>query len=410
VAATFVQSGTMPSIGMTQGTTVYSCPVQTRINQSATESTNQRTIRVAGTYSQMWVRVFSNGVSAATTVRFRVNAGNGNQTVSVNAGTTGEFIDASNSDAVIATDEVAVQFAVGAGGTTFNPCLVSFLFAADVNTYCPHGPGTMNISGGADSTTYYFTIAGGFNSLNTTEANVQTKMKSGGTLKNFFMSVATNGRSTDTIYRSRKNGADGNLIITVTAATTGFFEDTSNSDTYAADDLLALSGTTSTGGGNVVAQGGVGTESTDGTMPLIGGALTSIVVNAATTNYLATSGHIATSTTEAETRGQINVATTASKLEIYLSANTVSADSTFRLRVNGADVNQSVTITASTTGWFEDASNSDVIASGDELAYSLVTGATGTSMTIQTTAMLLTMAVAGGSASGRSRLTLLGVN
>jgi hypothetical protein len=397
---------TQASLSMTQGTTVYSTAVQSRINQSATEASNHRTIRAAGVYSKMWLRVLSNGVSAGTTVTFRVSGVDSSITFTVGAGSSGEFSDLSNTATVAATDEVSVKFAVGAGGTTFNPSVLTLVFTPDDagTTYCPGGPGTLNISGGSDSTTYYFNIASGFNSLNTTEANVQTKMRAGGTLKNFFMSVATNGRTTETTYRSRKNGGNGNLVIPV-----GVFEDTSNTDTFAVDDLFALSGTTSTGGGNIIAQGGVSLESTDRTMHVIGGALTSVVVSAGQTNYLSPGGQWAASATETGTQSQFNLATTASKLQVYVSANTVTANSTLKTRINGANGGQTATITDSTSGWFEDASGTDSIADGDEVNFVITTGGTGTSLTLQTTVMLLTMPAPAGRVTRNTRAFPLGM-
>ena len=54
-----------------------------------------------------------------------------------------------------------------------------------------------------------------------------------------------------------------------------------------------------------------------------------------------------------------------SKLRVYIQTNTRSTTSTFRTRKAGANGNQSVSIASSTTGEFEDNSNSDTVAEGD---------------------------------------------
>ena len=65
------------------------------------EADRQVTARVAGSFSKLSARVVVNTLStAATTFRFRVNAGAVNQVVSFAAGATGWATDSSNSDAV----------------------------------------------------------------------------------------------------------------------------------------------------------------------------------------------------------------------------------------------------------------------------------------------------------------------
>lgn len=62
--------------------------------------------------------VQSNGLTASSTVRTRVNAANGAQLVSIGSGATGRFEDTSNRDIIQASDLVNVAFEVGATGTT----------------------------------------------------------------------------------------------------------------------------------------------------------------------------------------------------------------------------------------------------------------------------------------------------
>ena len=65
------------------------------------------------------------------------------------------------------------------------------------------------------------------------------------------------------------------------------------------------------------------------------------------------------------------------------TTNTVTADSIVKVRKNGADTSISTTILASTTGDFIDSTNTELFADTDDINLVLITGATGTSMTIR---------------------------
>jgi hypothetical protein len=409
MATVIHQSALAAGFTFNQGLTRYFPIHSGRCGQATTESQIERTVRAAGTCSNLWVRVTANSLSGAATFRHRTNRASGNQVVTVGSGLTGDFLDSSNSDAVIATDEIDCQLVTDAGTGSVTFTIISENFAASSNTYGLQGA-NINLSSPAATTTYYEALAGAGVTLQTTEANAQCKMQSGGTLKNLFLNITTNTSDLASV-KSRINGADGTLLITVLG--TGIAEDTTHSDPYVAGDLVNYAFTTGgAGGGNFFATGGAATETTDSVFPVFTGTISTsgVTVNASQTVYFLVGGEMGTggTATEANVRGQINYAATASKLEVYISANTVSATSTLKLRKNGADGNQSVSITASTTGWFEDASNTDSIASGDEIDYQLATGGSGTSLTLFNIGMLLTT---GASAAPRlSRLTLTGVS
>lgn len=69
---------------------------------------------------------------------------------------------------------------------------------------------------------------------------------------------------------------------------------------------------------------------------------------------------------------------TSSKLYIRVTSNDRAA-TTYRLRKNAGNGNQSITITGSTTGEFVDDTNTDVIATNDKVNFQIVVGAGGTS-------------------------------
>jgi hypothetical protein len=96
-------------------------------------------------------------------------------------------------------------------------------------------------------------------------------------------------------------------------------------------------------------------------------------------------------TSETTSKQKSRVAFTASNLGIYLNTNTVSAASTLTFRANAAATALTVSLTASTSGLFEDTSNSVTVASTDEICYEIVTGASGTSMTVSWIGMAATI-------------------
>lgn len=107
-----------------------------------------------------------------------------------------------------------------------------------------------------------------------------------------------------------------------------------------------------------------------------------IAVSANTTRFLTLRNHTSfTSAMSIEFRQQARyVAGTISRLVVRISSNTVSATSTLRSRINGSYGNLSISITASTTGTYQDITNSDTTADGDLVCLELAAGATGTSL------------------------------
>lgn len=360
---------------------------QARGNQG-TEANVTTIYRQGGVLSNLYINVITND-RGGTTFRTRKATANANISVSVTASTTGKFEDTSNTDAVTAGDDWHFSLAVGAGGTTFTIATVSILFAATTNTVIKYGNPTDGTGLSTASTTYPMGLAGVYSNTVATEANIQLNTLVGGTLQKMGTYIVTNGRGTNTLIRSRVNGANGNLLVTVTASTTGTFEDTSNSDTITAGDDINIALTTGTGTGTILYNNiYVDYTTTNGQFHFIGMSRAGGTINAATTYYSALQGSVNTGTTEANPQMESNLAFTASKLQCYVSANTIVGDSTLRLRVNTANGNQSVAITSLTTGLFSDSSNTDTIAATDLLNYSIAGGAAGTSLTLHSISML----------------------
>ena len=125
---------------------------------------------------------------------------------------------------------------------------------------------------------------------------------------------------------------------------------------------------------------------TTNTIQTVGGSA-STQAAAATTNHTPL-GDLANSNTEASVTVTMQDGGVYSHMYIVISANTVTANTTYTNRRNSAGASQTVTATASTTGEFEDVSNTDTVAATEKYDYRIVAGATGTNIAIVLYSML----------------------
>jgi hypothetical protein len=359
------------------------------LRQEATEVILNTTWHKAGVMSNLYVRILTNNRPNNSTLIGRHNTADGNLTATITASTTGEFEDTTNSDTLADGDEYNLQLTTGAGGSQFTLSIMSVLFNATSDTYSRH----IAIGSASTASTTHFVPLSTSYTATTTEADAQALMKSSGTMKHLWAYVTTNGRGTTSTIGSRKNAGAGNLTASISAGTTGVFEDTSNSDSYVSDDLLNWYITLGTGTGTLEVWMSAGMETTNGTVEMLAHEATSgQAVLAGATGYFPISGRTDELASESAYRCEVNYAPTASKARVYISANTIVETSTLAFRIDGGSGNQAVSVTGLTTGWFSDGSNSDVLSATNEVNWQLVVGATGTSLTLQALAVLMTVA------------------
>lgn len=361
--------------GLSGGATHYFIAGTSHVLPSATEARRQITYKHGGVLSNLAVRISAND-RGASTARTRINGSNGTQSASIGASTTGYFEDTTNSDTITADDEVCTAIEVGAGGSTFTARIVATNFAATTDTIT-HLVASGAQTFGSPSATRRCNIAGEM-TLVVTESNMVNEISKGGTLRNFCFYLSANARTTDTVFRIRNAGTNGNQTITVTAGTTGLFEDNSNTDTVAANSDVDYQFVTSTGSENMTLQF-FSSEfvTTDNVFVLANGGTDGSVAN--TTEYTNVSGEILWVATETTPLYTARVAFFWSDLWCNVTVNNSDGAGTLTARKNSADAGPSVAITASTTGQFEDSSNTASVAAGDTLTYKMVVaGTTGT--------------------------------
>jgi len=237
---------------------------------------------------------------------------------------------------------------------------------------------TSNVS--AASSTRYTALGGTqyfHDAAYTAEALAQQTCRNPGTVSNLRVRVPSNSRTATTVT-FRKNGADAAPTLTITASTTGTFEDTSNSVALADGDLYDVAVTTGTGTANMhLAYVYCDYDIT--------GSLTQRFCASNNDQNLSTAsvdrfdrfcGLLSASTTESSRQSDWR-AGTASNFLIGISSNARSTTTTFRFRVNGADGNQVISVGSGVTGTLEDTTNTDSIVVNDSISMKSTTG-TGT--------------------------------
>lgn len=394
MTAVAVQAGNTGTIGAS--TTTYPTLGGSAANTEATEVKARVPFRAAGVFTRLYCLISANN-RGATTLTLRINGADGTNTLSIGDSTTGEFEDTTHSDTIASGDQVNLKIITGAGGSFFIPIYFNILFAANVSTYRIYT--TRNDTAfSTTSTSFYQYLTGRISNVNTTEAPTQFKFKTVASINNLAVYVSANTSTQAVNVFVQKNGSNGTNTVSLTASTTGLFEDTAHTDAIAVDDLVNTVVVTGTNVTMTIDFISIGVRYDNKANQIItsaaAGAGNTIASNL--TTYERLGGEFinnwnATEVT-ATVKANILYACTLSKLECYVSANTINEASTLRTRINGANGNQSLSITGLTTGYFEDASNTDVVAATDEVNYQLVTGATGTNMTLRSVGVLATVA------------------
>lgn len=354
----------------------FTAPLGYLLNPQNTEALHSLVTQEAGTFSLLAVQANATGTSRV--VVFRNNTADGNQTVSPTNTTAGVYADTTHSDTVSAGDVVNNK-ATATGSPTYD--WSRWAFAATTNTVGFLGQTTN--SGANAGTAHYMQGTGIFLSSasgGASEALNKLRIRAGGSAKNLNTYTTPNAGAAGLPFVSRLNGSNGNLTCTPTGNTAQRAEDTTHSDTLAAGDDYDFTITSSNVGGALNFLSWAVENSSATTVDLFGGPTGSGGVTrsaSGTATYYHISGGIRNSTTESANTIQHGFAVTSSKLRILLSANTYSAAGTLKSRNNTADGTQTVSLTASTTGVFEDTTHSDSVASTDAYCFAIVNGTSG---------------------------------
>jgi len=375
-----------PGGSYAHATTFYNPYVGTTASFSTTEADGQITARVAQIVKNLWVMVTSNSLNSASTINSRHNGAAGNLTISVAATATGTFQDTTHSDSIAAGD--TFNFQIVAGGTAVAEVMVAFLSVNLVVTSSTtwlmvsyESTAGVALTGG---TTQFFMISGDINNNSVTETVVQWTIRFGGTWSNLTARITASTTTLASTVNSRIGAANGTQTLSIAAATTGTFEDTTHTDAIVAGNLLDtefISGGASTGS-ITIARLNYHFKSTNPNYAWIASGAVS-GQNFGVTQFKAPAGNINNVGAEASEQLLIrNAITTLTVQDLYVrvTINSVNGTTTVQTRKNGANGTLVVSIGAAATGVFEDTTHSDSLATGDLYCTTQVTA--GTSGTI----------------------------
>lgn len=206
-----------------------------------TESQSNTTFKYAGTLKNGFVYVSQNDVSNASTVRTRKNnTTNGNIAVSITGNTTGIFEDTSNTDTITVDDEWNYQVVIPAVGGVHTVTIIRISVGLETTSHkyllqSGRGGGAAQ----ANNLTRYYGLGSLVLTEATTEANTSCKSRLVFTGKDMQVNVTANTFTTlDTNFIFRKNQATDVITLPVAAASTGIFQDNSETGAIIATDEI----------------------------------------------------------------------------------------------------------------------------------------------------------------------------
>ena len=202
----------------------------------ATEATAQTYNTTPQTLSRLGTNIQTNTSTNAVTLTSRVNAGNGNQTITIGAGTTGYMEDTTHTDAVVAADLLDVQCVTGAGTVNAN---VSFIvMTATGGNDMRWGSTRVAGQGISNTVTNFFGIAGQNVFPFATEASAQTQFPYAASFSNLMATVSVTNPGAAQSMTFRKNTVSGNQTISINPTVLGTVIDTTHTDSVAINDLI----------------------------------------------------------------------------------------------------------------------------------------------------------------------------
>jgi hypothetical protein len=336
---------------------------------ASTETAITRIVRTAGTFSGLEMGV--NNVATARSLVLRKSGANSNVVINFPDTTTGRFFS-TQSDHWAATDTVDFEY-LFTGATGYTPNSFSLKFIADTGTW---GLYFANFTNNNATAPLFSTLGAGL--VITAETSSKFVVRAPGTFQNFTALVTGTNATGSNVYATRKNGAAGAASVTVPASTTGTFEDTTHSDSLVSGDTFGFTNAATNNPINNVFMW-VSVAHTGTTSEIIGGnpSYTFSASNQFSSLFYTENGvGVPVSTTETGTPLTIDGTLTNMRANIF--SNTMTSTFTVNFRKNAVSGNQLLTIAATTTGTFEDATHSDAFGTLDLLAYMGSGGTAGT--------------------------------
>lgn len=381
----------------TQGAT-YATPGYVGIGDSglgainAAQANVELRYRTAGTFSNMSLRVLGSNTSSFT---FQINGVNGNQVVNSSA-SPGIYSDNVNTDIIAAGNTVNESWTpndtIYCGGIAFlalNPALTVKKLAMINNSVAT--------SVASANTTVYFPVSGNSGAAgNATESLIQSQFYITGTLNNFLVFLAANSMTSAAApltMGTRINSVNGNLSVSISFGATGYFEDLINTDivlnTGAILDYYLTTGATANGSvGCAIIAVELQTGNGMTVVNLATGAASVSFSNFPATYIYGGSAHGFANGTgpfsqSATVNGIISAAT------VNISVNSLNLTSTLALVINNVTGNTTISIPATSNGFFTAIPDVDLTHAADQLYWSITTASSSGGITLRSIGLTL---------------------
>ena len=235
----------------------------------------------------------------------------------------------------------------------------------------------------ASDTRYHPLFAAGNVENGASAAFSDRPLRNAGTFSNIRINVTANGVTANSTFTLLDSQVATSLVATITNATTGYFEDTSNTADLIASDECSYKLTTGASGTSLDVQTVSVEFDSDSDMVTLAGchASSDTVLGASETTFIPILGGRHANSTSSNRAFRITEANvTWQDLSCHVGSNSRSDDSTIKSNIEAADGNMVITFASSDFSIIkEDTSNSDSISASNDLALELETGAgTGT--------------------------------
>lgn len=326
--------------------------------------------------SDLDFELYKNGVATSCTV-----------TVLASGNPTG-WVTGTGTVDVAAGDNVQWRSGIDAGGSvdiSHSQILCESDNATAITPFLLNNSGSSNLTDA--STTYYFKICGN-RSSQTDETRVLLQLPVGGEFSYLWFSMGVVARTTTCTGRLRIDQVDGSQSVTWDNTIGGDFleTDSSNSDTYTANDDLSLSVTNGTGtGANNIEKAGVSFTNTNGDFCLIVADDYRETQLDDVTRYYAVSGALsaAFSATESDVSFVAPFDFNVSELFMRIVSITGAVTGTLSLMRNGSAVGTDFEFGGSGYGAGHNSEAQDVgFSAGDTFSFRVITDLGGTNIRI----------------------------
>ena len=228
----------------------------------------------------------------------------------------------------------------------------------------------------------YNCIGGAQTPTSTTQAEKQTPIYSAGTFDKLKVNVRTNTADAATTVALQVDGSSVNCSVSISAAQTGLIETTTESDAITTTQKVNLIYTQAAGTGSLEVQHtSISFSATSNTSQLfILNSRPSFSDDTDTVIYFplfgtpAGSGGGTQEPIEDNVEFTFKTGGTLRNASWYVSGNDRTDTTTLRSRVAGANGNISIAVTTTSTGLFQDTSNTDTISTGNTVDWSCTSG------------------------------------